>query len=469
MCVLPFSALFHESRSARLSEFQQLASSLLFTLISSYLAIQLRPTHPCRKPGIMLSESMIDTVMGGVRQCHRELIEHGATVVLEGLVTANKPAPSAPAATRTPGGAPKQHASTLPASSPPSKRLRSEASESFPKKASTPWSSQRSSSPASASSSAFQPGVVALDLFANGPRESHLSSLFQHLTVSELSNRDFTFLNIYGGHLVAKTDHANGTDSRPVDLVLWHRSEYALELQADGGFTTTSVTNALAREIALNSARALLLEHIDWRTTSGKKHEEDDDDDYAPEGAHHPAVVDFVARFRANLITLVDEVTSAPAAFSTPGPNMSQTVEDELREHAASNRRKRADWNEEYQGLSKEVKAATQATTSVSASSASASPAPAGDIPEKPVSGRSDEPDTLASPPPKLVLRPMEDLFRVFTEAEIMDVFSKVILSRDDCVLCPGFELWFEKKRAVTNECGAVRLEYGLETGDPYC
>lgn len=39
-------------------------------------------------------------------------------------------------------------------------------------------------------------------------------------------------------------------------------------------------------------------------------------DDWQPEGTDDPAVVEFVAHFKANPVALVEEASSAPAAFS---------------------------------------------------------------------------------------------------------------------------------------------------------
>lgn len=71
-----------------------------------------------------------------------------------------------------------------------------------------------------------------------------------------------------------------------------------------------------------------------------------------------------------------------------------------------------------------------------------------------------------ARPAPTPSRRP---LGRVFTEAEIMAIFTRVILSRHGCVLCPEYEVWIEKKTAVEADGGAVRHEYGYETGRSYC
>lgn len=255
-----------------------------------------------------------------------------------------------------------------------------------------------------------------------------------------------------------------------VDLVVWHVVDRVLELLADMGFTEYgAAVNALAREIALNSAKRKLLEVLEdlfAHEDRGRRH--------TPTGADDPAVIEFVARFRANLVELVEEASSATATFSTRHPRLPDDVEDRLRENAARSRRQQAD-EKEYWRLSDEYKAAVQSRNNSEAAGegSTASPAPAGDnVPDMPRCPQYGDdpilPDPLAASPPRLVLRPMDDLFRVFTVAEIMVAFSKVILSRRDCILCPGYEIWFEKKRAVKKN-GVVRHEYAYKTGKPYC
>ena len=422
----------------------------------------------------MLLERTIDRVMGGVRQCHRDLIEHGAKVILDNLVIANKPfAPSAPPSARVPT-AEALSPDALTSSTSSSVVSSSSNASQAPPESSTPCSASHSSSPSSPSTS--QPDVVALDLFASKPRESFVDTLllFRYLTVSGLSERDFTFAYVIYGKQHAsktKTGEKEHHPSSPAHLVFWHRSEHVLELQADTGFTAAGVTNAVARDIALNSARALLLEYVEQ---SLKKEESSDDDAYTPIGADDPAVIQFVARFRANLTALIDEANSAPATFSVSHASIPREVEGQLHRKAALRHRRRVEY-QEYLRLLKEYEDGPHARKSEAAGGgdgAVPSPAPAEDVtPDKPVLRHDNEPmspEALASSPP-LVLRPMSDLYRVFTDAEIMVVFSKVILSRDDCILCPGFEVWFEKKRTARTELGAVRHEYGVKTGDPYC
>lgn len=278
---------------------------------------------------------------------------------------------------------------------------------------------------------------------------------------------DFDYVHVDPNQVVTKIDggDGHGKGQPAADLVLWHVNNRVLELKADMDFTENGAMNALAREVALNTAKKMLLQYADERFRS-------DEDRYAPDD---PAVVQFLARFRANLIALVVEATSAPAAFSVSHPRLPDDVEGRLREKAARNRRKDADMKE-HQRLWKEYEAAVEARSKKSEAAAgegtAASPDSAGDIPEKPkprsCSAEPVLPDPLAASPPPLVLRPIEDLYRVFTVAEIMDVFNKVILSRNDCVLCPGYEIWFEKKRAVKKD-GVVRHEYAFKTGEPYC
>eukprot|EP00903_Cladosiphon_okamuranus_P012814 g11975.t1 len=405
--------------------------------------------------------------MGGVRECHRELIDHGAAVVLNKLVTANKPfAPSTAHSARTPMDALKQDTSSPPPpSSPPpespsSKRLRV-----------CPEPSTYCSSSSSPPSAVSQPAVVALHLFTRQPRDSSHPLLFTPLKVSGVSEGEFSFLHVHGMQHVAgmKVDERDDHTS-VVDLVIWHRSDHVLELQADTSFTTASVTNAIAREIALGSARALLLEAAEQSFSRGESAgEEEDHGDYAPKGARDPVVVEFVARFTANLIALVEEASSAPATFCVSHSLLPQDVKERLREKISLNRQRRADM-EEYQRLKKDYDGAMKTFNSKAAGAST--PAAARDTPKKPKYPSEDiptSPDPLAASPPTVVLRPIDDLYRVFTEAEILVVFKKVILSRDDCILCPGFMLWFEKKNATRNELGAVRHEYGCKTGDPYC
>lgn len=307
--------------------------------------------------------------------------------------------------------------------------------------------------------------MVALDWhwWGGGPRDFFGSDLIQPLTSLDQAKRDFTFLHILDRKHAMKMDAGDGKRPTSVDFVVWCCSDHVLELQADTSFAKTGVMNALARELALSAARTYLLDFLKDRLDDGKS--------YTPKGADDPAVIQFVARFKANFNTLMEEASSAPAAFSMSHSLLPHDVEDQLRGEVARNRRTRADW-EEHKKSCTEYNAAIQAYISAAVPGASVFPAPAGIIPKKQKAGfthgrEPSSPDPLAAWPP-LVLRPMEDLYRVFTDAEMMVVFSKVILSTGDYCLCPEYKIWFEKKRAVKNEYGAVRHEYGYKTGEPF-
>lgn len=88
--------------------------------------------------------------------------------------------------------------------------------------------------------------------------------------------------------------------------------------------------NALAREVAHNSARALLLQYVEQSLSRGESADKEDDG-YAPKGAHDPAAVQFVARFKANVIALIEEASSAPAAFSIRHSLLPHDMEERLR------------------------------------------------------------------------------------------------------------------------------------------
>lgn len=101
------------------------------------------------------------------------------------------------------------------------------------------------------------------------------------------------------------------------------------------------------------------------------------EDDYTSTGTDDPAVIQFVDRFKANLIALIEEASWAPAAFSASHSLMPDDVEDRLREKAARNRRRRLD-RQEYWRSSKEYEAAIKAYRSAAAPGTFVFPAPAG-------------------------------------------------------------------------------------------
>eukprot|EP00752_Nemacystus_decipiens_P002570 g2408.t1 len=303
----------------------------------------------------MLSESAIDRVVGEVRDCHRELIVHGAKVVLKDLVTANRPV-------------------TSPV--PPYGLL-------------SPQPQTSSSSPSSS-----PPDVVALHWQTSRPWLFR-SYVFKPLLRDEKSwKADFTYFHVDPTQHVTRMDvgEGQGRGPPPADLVVWHVTHRVLELQADTGFTESAVTNTLAREIALGTAKNKLLECVELRLAS-------DESDEAPDD---PMVARFMDRFVANLIALVEEASAAPAAFSVSHPLLPDGEEDRLRENVARNRRERAD-QKEYERLKKEYEAAVEARKKSEAAGegASAPPAPAGDIPSKPKHPPYDaeptSPDPLAA------------------------------------------------------------------------
>lgn len=153
----------------------------------------------------MLSESSIDGIMDGVRRCHRELIVHGAGVILNDLVTANK----------------------QPSVHQPSDVVTLDWRAAMPWFCIPPY--------------AFQP-------------------LLRPSPVWKAS--DFAYLHVDNKKVFTKmmNDAAEGTHpSAAADLVLWHRTPRVLELQADTNFTRAGVINALARDLGLNSAKIKLL------------------------------------------------------------------------------------------------------------------------------------------------------------------------------------------------------------------
>lgn len=83
---------------------------------------------------------------------------------------------------------------------------------------------------------------------------------------------------------------------QPPQISFSGNCEMLLELQGDTNFTKTGVTNALAREIVLNSARTQMLARLDgclWETS--------EDSDRTPRVIDDPVVAEFVSRFKTNL------------------------------------------------------------------------------------------------------------------------------------------------------------------------
>lgn len=357
----------------------------------------------------MLTDERIEMVVGDVTGCHRQLIVDGTDVILDRKPVAS-PAVAPPAA---------QH--KVKEKSPP------------------------------------QPAVVLLHVGGEEPEHSYRDK--------PLINRmDWTVEQAFcpGGKFnpevptfcLVRNEDGEAAEQRPpaFDLVLWSPRKQTLELQVDADFTESNVTNALARKIALQVAKAKLVRYLDLVCGEG-----DIGDSDSP--TRDPEVVNFTARLKSNIESLMADARLAGEAYSIAPPPFSDKMEDVLRKPFVRKRRQEADQEAHRRSLPAKRAAHAAAVAAAAASGGARPPALNENMPYKPTSISAGE--VAASPP--LVLRPFEDIYRGFSDTDIMNVFKKVVLSRTDCCLCPGFEIWFEKKE------GGGRHEYKMECGSPYC
>jgi len=265
------------------------------------------------------------------------------------------------------------------------------------------------------------PPVVLLHWVGQGPGHSyHEKPLINRMPVDQAFRPDGNFNPAVPTFCLVRNEDSEAAGQGPpaVDSVVWYLGMETLELQGDANFTHAKVTNAVAREIALNVAKSMLVGRLDLGCEEG-------DLGAGDSPLRDPEVIDFTARLKDNIESLMADARLAGVAYSTPPPPFSDSMEDVLRESIAQKRRQEAD----------------------------------GSMPSNPAPISADE---LAAAPP-LVLRPFEDIYRGFSSVDIMDVFKKVVLSRNDCCICPGYEVWFEKRE------GGSRHEYEMKNGHMYC
>ena len=359
----------------------------------------------------MLSDAGIESVVLGVRDCYRQLAVVGTGVILDREPTAS------------PASAPSASDELREGSSPP-------------------------------------PALVLLHWGATGPETCCDKPLIDlmHLDLQFNPEQKFnpsvpSFCHVRNSDSEMAEKAGGGSQFPPVvDLVIWHLNNRTLELQADTNFTELTVTNALAREIALNAAKSMLPEYLGLGCGETQLGDSD-----SPR--RDPEVVDFTARLKDSVESITAEARSAGQAYSVSPPPFSDKMEDVLRAYIARRRREESDRKEQRRSLLAKKAAHAVAVTAAAASGGTPPPPLKEDwsYNTAPISAS----ELAASP--TLVLRPFEDIYRGFSDIEIMSVFKKVVLSRSDCVLCPGYEVWFEKKE------GGRDHDYEMESGPPYC
>ncbi len=365
----------------------------------------------------MLTDERIGMVVRGVEGCRRQLIVDGTFVVLDHKPTAS-PAVSNPAG-------------------------QDEAKETSPP----------------------QPALVRLHMI--GGQVPEMPEFRNQGLIDLMYDVDQAFRpgNRFNPEVPAfclvRNEDSEPAEQRPpvVDLVVWSPWKRLLELQVDGNFTEPKVTNALAREIALNAAKAKLVEYL--HLVCGEGDLADRDSPFFGDGGNplrDPEVVQFTARLKSSIGSLMADARLNGAAYSISPPPFSDRMEDVLRECFATRRRREA--REEHPRSPPAKRAAHAAAVAATASSGGAPPPTLNE--NMPSNRTPSSADELAASPP-LVLRPFEDIYRGFSDVEIMNVFKKVVLSRNDCCLCPGYEIWFEEKE------GGSKHEYQMKAGSPYC
>lgn len=254
--------------------------------------------------------------------------------------------------------------------------------------------------------------------------------------------------------------------ARRVDLVVWHITSHTLELPVDEDLTTANVADALGRKFALNFAMVTLLEAVNDQCYR-QRSDSDDDHEVVSGGDRDGIVREFFVRFEANVQALMEEARSASRSVSAPPPNFSRPVEDRLRMALASVRRRHL--NQEESRRSSSLKENLSAASDAASSAAGGPAATPGAMTHSLDAGfrHHGAPFTAnapTTPSATLVLRPMEDLFRVFSDVELMTVFER---TTGGCLPRGCYEMWFEKKKIVRTGV-AFRHEYVMKTGHWY-
>ena len=462
----------------------------------------LRQRTPMLKPGVVETSEARRRSAGSMDRGPMNTEPPSVRSVAQGVVRGGRGAPiGGPACADSSPWPPSSESSWQADTDDASSELSEEEGEGTSAKTSSPSSSTLSrSSPAAAAdgssrsrsstqalpqgetSSAFN---VFLEWYAAGPgvvAGEAVESLAAPGLLRDSSHLDVpTFFQVWDrnsdkGDRVAggPVETAAVRAARRVNLVVWHLTSRTLELPVDETFSTANVADALGRELALNFAMVTLLEAAnDHRCLRPLRQRTDDDEAEVSNdpvaSREDPGVVEFFARFDANVQALMEEARTAPAASSAPPPNLSRSLEDGLRAALGSVRRRHRKKEDIYHSSHADNLVATDARPSASGPTAATPGAMA--MPRRSVDVRhqyrgapSAADDALAVSSNTVVLRPMEDLFRVYSEAELMVAFEKVTGGQ-----MPGgcYEMWFERKRIVRT--GVVfRHEYVMKTGHWY-